>query len=54
MPCSQIDRLLTPAWKALELRGISMTRMAGASLRSRAPVHTQVDRKVVKPGEERV
>jgi hypothetical protein len=32
---AQIDRLLAPARKALELRGVSTTRAAGASLRSR-------------------
>jgi hypothetical protein len=47
---AQIDRLLAPARKALELRGISTTRAAGASLRSQVPVQTHFDRKTVKPG----
>ncbi|MDR0612404.1 MAG: hypothetical protein LBG45_02780 [Dysgonamonadaceae bacterium] len=42
---AQIDRLLAPARKALELRGVSTTRAAGASLRSQAPVQTLFDRK---------
>jgi hypothetical protein len=48
---AQIDRLLAPARKALELRGISATRAAGASLRSQVPVQTHFDRKAVKPGD---
>jgi hypothetical protein len=48
---AQIDRLLAPARKALELRGISTTRAAGASLRSQVPVQTHFDRKTVQPGE---
>jgi hypothetical protein len=51
---AQIDRLLTPARKALELRGISTTRAAGASLRSQVPLQTHFDRKAVKPGDESV
>jgi hypothetical protein len=51
---AQIDRLLAPARKALEIRGISVTRAAGASLRSHVPVQTHFDRKAVKPGEESV
>jgi hypothetical protein len=49
---AQIDRLLAPARKAREIRGISTTRAAGASLRSPVPVQTHFDRKAVKPGEE--
>jgi hypothetical protein len=48
---AQIDRLLAPARKALELRGISTTRAAGASLRSQVPVQTHFDRETVKPGD---
>jgi hypothetical protein len=48
---ARIDRLLAPARKALEIRGISTTRAAGASLRSRVPVQTRFDRETVKPGE---
>ena len=48
---AQIDRLLAPARKALELRGISTTKAAGASLRSQVPVQTHFDRKTVQPGE---
>jgi hypothetical protein len=48
---AQIDRVLAPARKALELRGISTTRAAGASLRSQVPVQTHFDRKAVKPGD---
>jgi hypothetical protein len=48
---AQIDRLLAPARKALEVRGISTTRAAGASLRSQVPVQTHFDRKAVKPGD---
>jgi hypothetical protein len=48
---AQIDRLLAPARKALEIRGISTTRAAGASLRSQVPVQTHFDRKAVKPGD---
>jgi hypothetical protein len=48
---SQIDRLPAPARKALELRGVSTTRAAGASLRSQVPVQTHFDRKTVKPGD---
>jgi hypothetical protein len=49
---AQIDRLLASARWALEVRGISTTRAAGASLRSPVPVQTHVDRKAVKPGDE--
>jgi hypothetical protein len=48
---AQIDRLLAPVRRALELRGISTTRAAGASLRSQVPVQTHFDRKAVKPGD---
>ena len=48
---TQIDRLLVPARKALELRGISTTRAAGMSLRSQVPAQTHFDRKTVMPGE---
>jgi hypothetical protein len=48
---AQIDRLLAPARKALELRGLSTTRAAGASLRSQVPVQTHFDRKTVQPGD---
>ena len=48
---AQIDRLLAPARKARELRGVSTTRAAGASLRSRVPVQTHVDRQTVQPGD---
>ncbi|MDR1352151.1 MAG: transposase family protein [Treponema sp.] len=48
---AQIDRLLAPARKALEMRGISTTRAAGASLRSPVPVQTHFDREAVKPGD---
>jgi hypothetical protein len=48
---AQIDRLLAPAQKALETGGISMTRAAGASLRSQVPVQTHFDRRAVKPGD---
>jgi hypothetical protein len=48
---AQIDRLLAPERKALELRGTSATRAAGASLRSQVPVQTHFDRKAVKPGD---
>jgi hypothetical protein len=48
---AQIDRLLAPKRKALEIRGISVTRTAGASLRSQVPVQTHFDRKAVKPGD---
>jgi hypothetical protein len=48
---AQIDRLLAPARKELEVWGISATRAAGASLRSQAPVQTHFDRKAVKPGD---
>ncbi|MDR0723262.1 MAG: hypothetical protein LBF75_10830, partial [Treponema sp.] len=48
---AQIDRLLAPARKALELRGIRTTRAAGTSLRSQVPVQTRFDRKAVKPGD---
>ena len=48
---AQIDRLLAPARKALELRGVSTTRAAGASLRSQVPVQTHFDRKTVGPGD---
>jgi hypothetical protein len=48
---AQIDRLLSQAKKAQEIRGISTTRAAGASLRSQVPVQTHFDRKTVKPGE---
>jgi len=47
---AQIDRLLAPARKALEIRGISTTRAAGASVRSQVPVQTYFDRKTVQPG----
>jgi hypothetical protein len=47
---AQIDRLLSPARKAQEIRGISTTRAAGASLRSQVPVQTHFDRKTVEPG----
>ena len=50
---AQIDRLLAPARKALEVRGVSTTRAAGASLRSQAPVQTHFDQKAVWPGEAR-
>jgi hypothetical protein len=49
---AQIDRLLAPARKALEVREISTTRAAGVSLRSQVPVKTHFDRKAVKPGDE--
>jgi hypothetical protein len=48
---AQIDRLLAPARKALELRGVSTTRAASTSLRSQVPVQTHFDRKTVKPGD---
>ena len=48
---AQIDRLLAPARKALEIRGVRTTRAAGASLRSQVPVQTHFDRKTVKPGD---
>jgi hypothetical protein len=48
---AQIDRLLAPERKALEVRGISTTRAAGASLRSQVPVQTHFDRTTVKPGD---
>ena len=48
---AQIDRLLAPARKARELRGVSTTRAAGASLRSPVPVQTHFDRKTVQPGD---
>jgi hypothetical protein len=48
---AQIDRLLAPARKAREIRGISTTRAAGASLRSQVPVQTHFDRSTVKPGD---
>jgi hypothetical protein len=48
---AQIDRLLVPARKALEVRGVNTTRAAGASLRSQVPVQTRFDRKTVGPGE---
>jgi hypothetical protein len=48
---AQIDRLLAPARKAREIRGISTTRAAGASLRSQVPVQTHFDREAVKPGD---
>jgi hypothetical protein len=35
---AQLDRLLRPARKELELRGLSTTRAAGASLRSQVPL----------------
>jgi hypothetical protein len=49
---AQIDRLLAPARKALDVRGIRTTRAARASLRSQVPVQTHFDRKAVKPGDE--
>ena len=48
---AQLDRLLAPARQALELRGVSTTRAAGASLRSQVPVQTHFDRKTVRPGD---
>jgi hypothetical protein len=48
---AQIDRLLAPARREKEVRGISTTRAAGASLRSHVPVQTHFDRKTVKPGD---
>ena len=48
---AQIDRLLGPARKALEIRGVSTTRAAGVSLRSQVPVQTHFDRKTVGPGD---
>jgi hypothetical protein len=48
---AQIVRLLVPARKALELRGIRTTRATGTSLRSQVPVQTRFDRKAVKPGD---
>ena len=48
---AQIDRVVAPARNALELRGVSTTRAAGASLRSQVPVQTHVDRKTVGPGD---
>jgi hypothetical protein len=48
---AQIDRLLAPAEKALELRGVRTRRAAGASLRSQVPVQPHFDRKTVKPGD---
>jgi hypothetical protein len=48
---AQIDRLPVPARKALELRGASATRAAGASLRSQAPAQTHFDRKTARPGD---
>jgi hypothetical protein len=48
---AQADRLLAPARKALEIRGVSTTRSAGASLRSQVPVQTHFDRKTAGPGE---
>jgi hypothetical protein len=48
---AQADRLLKSARKALEIRGISTTRAADASLRSLVPVQTHVDRKTVNPGD---
>jgi hypothetical protein len=51
---AQTGRLLAPARKAMEIRGISTTRAPGASLWSRVPVQTRFDRKTVGPGEESV
>ena len=48
---AQIDRLLGSARKAREIRGVSTTRAAGASLRSQVPVQTHFDRKTVRPGD---
>jgi hypothetical protein len=48
---AQIERLLGPARKVQEVRRISTTRAAGASLRSQVPVQTHFDLKVVKPGD---
>ena len=48
---AQIDRVVAPARNALEPRGVSTTRAAGASLRSQVPVQTHFDRKTVGPGD---
>jgi hypothetical protein len=48
---AQIDRLLAPARKALEMRGISTTRAAGAAPRSQVPAQTHFDRKAAWPGD---
>ena len=51
---AQTDRVVAPARNALEPRGVSTTRAAGASLRSQVPVQTHFDRKTVGPGEASV
>jgi hypothetical protein len=48
---AEADILLKPAKKSLEVKGISTTRAASASLRSQVPVQTHFDRKTVKPGD---
>jgi hypothetical protein len=48
---AEIDILLRPAKKTLEIRGISTTRAAGESLRAQVPVQTHFDRAVVQPGD---
>jgi hypothetical protein len=47
---AEADRLLKGAKQADEIRGISTTRAAQASLRSQVPVRTHYDRKTVTPG----
>jgi hypothetical protein len=47
---AEADLLLRPARKALEIKGVSTTKRASASLRSQVPVQTHFDREGVKPG----
>ncbi|MDR0403101.1 MAG: transposase family protein [Treponema sp.] len=47
---AEADLLLRPARKALEIKGVSTTKRASASLRSQVPVQTSFDRETVKPG----
>jgi hypothetical protein len=48
---AEADRLLAPALKALEVRGVSTTRSVQTPLRSQIPVQTHFDRETFTPGK---
>jgi transposase InsO family protein len=47
---AEVDILLRPARKALEIKGVSTTRTVQTPLRSQIPVRTHFDREEIKPG----
>ena len=47
---AEVDILLRPARKALEIKGVSTTRSVQTPLRSQIPVRTHFERECVKPG----